>query len=265
MKDRKRPLIVYVDDEAANRLVFEANFADRFNVLTVASGAEALAVLDRERVAVLVSDQRMPGMTGSELLAKARETHPEVMRMIITAYSDLDPILRAVNQGLVARYVVKPWDRDALAQMLHWGLQTYQLGAEHAEMGIRILALERLATLGTLHASMMHDLKQPVACIQANVDLLKNAAASSGALRTLVSHASEALAPNDRCNLEWLAAELPALTAEVHAESPAIRRALEAAASLDLLDAACLLAEALDARARRLFGHMEEIANALGS
>src|SRR5688572_14277286 len=103
------PIVLYVDDEASNRTVFSLTFGERFNIKTASSGDEALRIIASEDVGVLLTDQRMPGMTGNELLERVRRDHPNVLRMILTAYSDLDPILKAVNDGLVARYIIKPW------------------------------------------------------------------------------------------------------------------------------------------------------------
>src|SRR5688572_4732299 len=100
-------LILYVDDEHANRLVFDITFGKDFRIKCVSSAEEAIAELAREPVAVVVTDQRMTGMSGDELLRNVREMSPDTVRMILTAYSDLEPILRAVNEGLVARYIVK--------------------------------------------------------------------------------------------------------------------------------------------------------------
>src|SRR5262245_28140743 len=112
------PLVLYVDDEHANRVVFEQSLKSEFRIKTVEDAKSALEVLDHHEVAVLVSDIRMPEVDGLELLRRAKERHPNAIRMVITAYSDIDPILRAINEGLVARYIVKPWDREELIQIL---------------------------------------------------------------------------------------------------------------------------------------------------
>ncbi|HEX4461258.1 MAG TPA: response regulator, partial [Polyangia bacterium] len=107
----KDHLIIYVDDERANRVVFEQSFAAKFHIRALPSAAAALELLRNETAAVLITDQRMPDMSGHELLIRVKQLYPEMVRVVITAYSELDPILAAVNEGLVARYVIKPWDR----------------------------------------------------------------------------------------------------------------------------------------------------------
>ena len=108
------PRVLYADDEADVREVFEAVFQGDFEVVCVASGPEALAALDREPFDVLVSDMRMSPMRGSELLARAYREHPGVQRVLLTGYSDHDDLARAVNDGHVFAYMQKPWDAEQL-------------------------------------------------------------------------------------------------------------------------------------------------------
>src|SRR5947207_12829718 len=100
--DPKKHLILYVDDEKPNRVVFEASFGKKYRVQCVDSAEKAIEILKNKDtpVGALVTDQRMPGMSGEDLLAQAKQIVPDTIRIVITAYSDLDPILRAVNEGL---------------------------------------------------------------------------------------------------------------------------------------------------------------------
>jgi DNA-binding NtrC family response regulator len=97
------PLVLYVDDERPNRIVFEASLKTEFRIKSVPDAKSALAALEVEDVAVLVTDIRMPEMDGLELLRQVKDKHPRTVRMVITAFSDIDPILTAINEGLVAR------------------------------------------------------------------------------------------------------------------------------------------------------------------
>src|SRR5262249_53679304 len=110
---RLEPLVLFVDDDRANRIVFEQSLAE-FNVITASDGQSALRLMEHDEIAVLVTDMRMPGMSGEELLRIAKSRHPHTIRMVVTAYQDVDPILRAINDGLVARYIIKPWVREEL-------------------------------------------------------------------------------------------------------------------------------------------------------
>ena len=171
------PIILYVDDERANRIVFEQAFKARFSVRVAASGEEALTVMRVQPVSVLVTDQRMPGMSGHELLEQARTLYPETIRIVVTAYSDVDPILRAVNDGLVARYLVKPWDRAELEQILRWGVEAHTLARRDSALQLRLMETERLVTVGSIGAAVLHDLQQPIASVKINLELLAQHAA----------------------------------------------------------------------------------------
>ncbi len=93
--------ILYVDDEEANLFVFEAAFEDHFQVHLAASAAQALAMLEELPIPVVVADQRMPEMTGVEMFRQLRQKHPHIQRIILSAYSDSEAIINAVNEGQV--------------------------------------------------------------------------------------------------------------------------------------------------------------------
>jgi len=164
--------VLYVDDEKANRVVFEQSLASEFAILTAEDAQVALRMLEEHDVAVVVTDMRMPRMNGEELLRIVKERWPGVIRIVLTAYADIDPILRAINEGLVARYILKPWVRTELIQVLRWALEANTLGRDSAEIHRRLLETERLATLGSISALLVHDLRQPLASIVGNVELL---------------------------------------------------------------------------------------------
>jgi signal transduction histidine kinase len=202
-------LILYVDDESANRVVFELTFKE-FRLKCVSSAEEALEFITREPVAVLITDQRMTGMSGDELLRRVKEVSPDTVRMILTAYSDLEPILAAVNEGLVARYVIKPWDRADLAEILRWALEAYVMGRDNQALQLRLVQTERLRTLGQVSASVMHDLNQPVMAVSMSAEQLNELAASAPLLQRLASGAAD-LKQSERESLRQLGEELPEL------------------------------------------------------
>lgn len=176
-------LVLYVDDEEANRVVFEHTFKRDFEVAVAASGDDALRVLGERAVAVVVADQRMPKMTGNDLLRIVKERHPDVVRVIVTAYSDLDSILAAVNGGLVARYVVKPWAREELAAILSWAVAAHQASRTESHLHARLVSTERLITLGSIAAAVVHDLAQPITHVSQNAERLRQLAAATGAVQ----------------------------------------------------------------------------------
>lgn len=122
--------VLFVDDEEGNLKAFKAAFRRDMEVLLAGSGAEALELLEREDVHVIISDQRMPGMTGSEFLAVAREKHPRAMRMLLTGYADLEAVVSAVNKGGIYSYATKPWDENDLKLRIQQAFEVQQLRAE---------------------------------------------------------------------------------------------------------------------------------------
>lgn len=209
------PAVLYVDDERPNRIVFEQSFNKVFFITTVGSGAEALELLKGGTIGVLVTDQKMPDMSGNELLTRAKALYPDVIRIVITAYSDLDPILSAVNEGLVARYLIKPWDRTELESILTWAVEAYSIGQKSSAIQLRLLATERLVTLGSIAAAVIHDFAQPLAYLVNNSTYLVEASAAAGALdRLLRRHGSE-LTPEERDLLTDLAVELPRMSRDM--------------------------------------------------
>jgi signal transduction histidine kinase len=183
------PLIVYVDDERPNRIVFEQAFGRQFHLKAVADGNAALEILASQDVAVVVTDMRMPGMSGDELLRIVKDRWPATIRVVITAFSDIEPILTAINEGLVARYLVKPWERAEVEQLLRWGLEAWAFGRESAALQRRLLETERLATLGSIAGAVVHDLNQPLIGLVMNAERLTELAMAAPALRRLLDGA----------------------------------------------------------------------------
>ncbi|HKV42008.1 MAG TPA: response regulator [Blastocatellia bacterium] len=102
--------ILAVDDEPANLRMLERLFHKEFHVLTATGGEEALEILKREQVSLIISDQRMPGMTGTELLSKSLSTNPDAIKIILTGYTDPEALIEAINNAHVYKFVSKPWD-----------------------------------------------------------------------------------------------------------------------------------------------------------
>lgn len=208
-------LILYVDDERANRVVFEITFGKVFKIKCVESAEQALECLAHEPVAVIVSDQRMTGMSGDELLRRVKELSPDTVRMIVTAYSDLEPILMAVNEGLVARYVVKPWDRAELEETLRWAVEAHVAGRQNQALQLRLVQSERLRTLGQVSASVLHDLNQPVQVVSMSADQLHEMSKVAPALSRLAAGDMSELTKEERATLGQLGEDLPELAASL--------------------------------------------------
>ncbi|MFL5319732.1 MAG: ATP-binding protein [Myxococcaceae bacterium] len=169
------PVVLYVDDEPVNLRVFEANFRHHFKVLLAQSGKEALQKVEQhpEGIAVVISDQRMPEMTGVDFLEKVRELSPDTVRMLITAYSDMQAVVDAVNRGQVSRYFVKPWAKEELLNAVADAARIFTLQNRLRDIELRMMKSERLATLGQFSASVAHELLNPLSYIGQNVEMLR--------------------------------------------------------------------------------------------
>jgi DNA-binding NtrC family response regulator len=127
----KKGRVLYVDDEEINLVNFRETLCDDFEIFTAGSGKEALALLAREgEMALVVSDQRMPGMSGIELLTEIRSAYPDTIRMIISAYTEIHELIEAINKAEVYRYFVKPWKEEQLRLTVGNAVGTYALGQE---------------------------------------------------------------------------------------------------------------------------------------
>ena len=120
--------ILLVDDEPANLRMLERLFRDDHEVITAESGAAALELLAHNDVALIISDQRMPGMTGIEFLKQAAEMRAQTVRIILTGYTDVGDLVEAVNSGVVYKYVTKPWVNTNLIHPLSVNQQAHGCG-----------------------------------------------------------------------------------------------------------------------------------------
>lgn len=143
-----KPRVLFVDDEERIVNLLRLMFRSTYEVFTATSGADALAIVRSQPVHVIVSDQRMPGMPGIELLDHVRSESPATVRMLLTGYSDLAAIVGSVNQGEVFRFLNKPWQqvemRAALAE-----------AAEVASLGVRAAAVEPSPLPAAPHAGIL--------------------------------------------------------------------------------------------------------------
>jgi two-component system sensor histidine kinase/response regulator len=187
--------VLAVDDEPGNLEVLEALLEDDWDVYTAASGHEALELLSREgAMDLVIADQRMPGMTGIELLGEVARRHPATIRMVLTGFTDVEPMLAAANLGLVYRFLFKPFDpmemraivTDAMrvktyAATLLALVTTLEQRRSDLERGQRelqeardsLLAEERLATLGQLVTEMTGELRNRSAALNLLLGLVR--------------------------------------------------------------------------------------------
>ena len=128
------PRILVIDDEPEITRSVAAMLDGEYEVITANSAEEGLAALEHMPVAVILTDQRMPGGTGAELLARALDVSPETTRILFTGYSDISAVIDAVNEGQVYRYITKPWQPSELQAVISQGLDRYRLVIENRRL-----------------------------------------------------------------------------------------------------------------------------------
>ncbi len=142
--------MLFVDDEERILTALKTIFRGRYHVLTAANGQEALDFIGKFKIPVIVSDQRMPGMQGVELLRRARELSPDSVRILLTGYSDLASIVGSINEGEVYRFISKPWDNQDLQLIISEAVEIGQhlidrkgTNAQQVSMGAAVLVLDQ--------------------------------------------------------------------------------------------------------------------------
>ncbi|CAN5717433.1 hypothetical protein BH09VER1_BH09VER1_34320 [soil metagenome] len=139
--------ILYIDDEEKALKYFRMAFSDKFKVFTASSGKEGIETLRREAkdIGIVISDQRMPEMLGAEILETVRHEYPNIVRILTTAYSDLDSAIQAVNKGHIYQYAVKPWEIPDLGMVLQRAADYYQVLSERNELlALKMTTLQRI-------------------------------------------------------------------------------------------------------------------------
>lgn len=172
--------VLYVDDEAKALQYFREAFEEDFTIYTANSAAEGFAILMERgaEVGVLLTDQRMPGEKGVELLEKARRLNPNLVRILVTAYTDYDTAVEAVNSGRIYRYLHKPWDPEEMQTTLQRAVDLYtaltereQLLGEKVDTVRHVLMSDKVAGLGILAEGLNHHLRNALTVVRAFVDL----------------------------------------------------------------------------------------------
>lgn len=178
--DYKRYAILYVDDEEKSLKYFTRAFGDHFRILTATNARDAFQLIESsgEDIGVLMTDQRMPEETGVELLDKARTIRPRMIRILATAYSDLDAAIDAVNTGAIYKYVSKPWDIPELETTLKRGLEFFivqherdQLLKEKLSALHNLMIADRVVSLGVVAAGLGHYVRNALVAVRTFLDL----------------------------------------------------------------------------------------------
>ncbi len=123
--------LLYVDDEQSNLRIFKDTYRRNFNIFLASSAKEGIKIMENNHIDLILSDQRMPEMTGVDLLKYSFQKFPKVNRILITGYSDIDAVEDAINKARVFQYVQKPWDEGALLDIISDALRVYELEEEN--------------------------------------------------------------------------------------------------------------------------------------
>jgi len=170
--------ILCVDDEADNVDALERLFRKKYQVLKATSGIDALKLMANHTISLIVTDQRMPNMTGVEFLQASQKLQPECMRILLTGFTDIDSVIAAINSGQIYRYVTKPWDPIDLANTVDKAIEKFELLAELKRKNIELeKALTELRTLDEAKSNFMvlinHELKTPLTVMLSFLSLLQ--------------------------------------------------------------------------------------------
>ena len=178
--DYRQFAILYVDDEEKSLKGFARAFQEDFRIFTATNAQDGLKILEEHRneIGVLMTDQRMPGEKGVWLLERARQLEPRMIRILATAYSDMDAAISAVNTGAIYRYVTKPWDPEELQQTLKQALEFFmvqrerdQLLREKLSVLHNMMIADRLVSLGLLAAGLSHHIRNALVAVKTFLDL----------------------------------------------------------------------------------------------
>jgi signal transduction histidine kinase len=199
-REKSLPTLLVVDDEPEVLQSVSHLLRMKYRVLTRPNGSEALEVLRTgEDVQVIMSDQRMPGMTGVELLRKANEVRPETTRLLFTAHADIHTVIDAINQGHIFRYVAKPWNPDELEAIVHQAVEHHNLIVEKNRLvgelqSINAKLTEANRLKGAFIEVASHELNTPVTVVLGMTELWKmsQSAAASPAERQWVDRIGSA-------------------------------------------------------------------------
>src|SRR5258706_1280120 len=178
--DYKKFAILYVDDEEKSLKYFARAFEDQFRIFTAANALDGLKLLEEHKddIGLLMTDQQMPGEKGVWLLERARQLRPRMIRILATAYSDMDAALAAVNTGAIYKYVTKPWDPPLLENTLKRGIEFFMVQTERDQllrekMSVlhNMMIADRIVSLGLLAAGLSHHIRNSLVAVKTFLDL----------------------------------------------------------------------------------------------
>lgn len=178
--DLKKYAVLYVDDEEKALKYFDKSFGDEFRILTASSAADGLKIIEEhgDEIGVVLSDQRMPGEKGVQLLQRVREMRPRLVRMMVTAYADYGVTVDAVNMGNIFRYISKPIQIEDMRNTLHRAMEYFILQQERDDLlqekltvVQNLLIMDRVLGLGVVAAGISRNLRHPLRAVHSFLTL----------------------------------------------------------------------------------------------
>jgi sigma-B regulation protein RsbU (phosphoserine phosphatase) len=126
--------VLYIDDEEHNLISFKSTFRREYDIHVASSGKLGLEIMEQNEINLVITDQRMPEMTGVEFLEKVKHQYPDCVRMIMTGFSDMEAIIEAINKGNIYRYISKPWNRAELKITIDSAFEVYNLKLQNKNL-----------------------------------------------------------------------------------------------------------------------------------
>ncbi len=178
--DYKKFAVLYVDDEERSLTNFTRALGDEFRLFTANSAQAGPKTFEEhaDEIAILMTDQRMPGEKGVWLLERARTLRPRALRMLVTAFADMDAAIAAVNSGAIYKYITKPWDPSQLELTLRQGLEFFMVAAERDQLLAEKMSVlrnmmiaDRIVSLGLLAAGLSHHIRNSMVAVKTFLEL----------------------------------------------------------------------------------------------
>ena len=171
--------ILYVDDEESNLRVFKDTFRRNYNVYTATSAKEGIRILENNKIDLILSDQRMPEMTGIEFLRYTSEKYPNINRILVTGYTDFDAVENAINKARVFQYIQKPWKEEKLNNTMQDALRLYKLELENERQKEELIIAKKYAEENDRQKAeflnnLSHEIRTPLNGIVGFSNLLKD-------------------------------------------------------------------------------------------
>jgi adenylate cyclase len=181
--EQNKPTILYIDDEYYNLTTFVATFRHFYQIYTSTSAREAIDILKKHDISLIITDQRMPDMSGIEFFETIIPEYPQPVRMILTGFSDVDAIRQAINSGTVLRYITKPWEEKELKQIIDMGILIHEL-EKNERLFIKNLEQELIAQRKAI-GMLKQYVPQPILKEMTELDL--NTTNNQGELRSVTA------------------------------------------------------------------------------